>query len=171
MIVEHLGENTEDGGLIFVDRTFNVNVEQNGLCLTSGCFIYEHKSGRVIRKFRAESLHGLHSVYRAVLQNKGKHFQKVRFTTSEETGNPYSGVISRLRETVTVMVEETYKVLFELLRDNIFAHFAFGGSILLIDFNNTVYLTVDVICKHGLNFHYTVASLHHIECAIIRIRR
>ena len=74
MSVKHFREHTEHSSLIFIHRTFDINVKQNGLCLPPGSLINKHKGGQVVLKFPPEHLHSRNTVDLFVLQNVRQHF-------------------------------------------------------------------------------------------------
>ena len=106
MVIEHLGENAQHCCFILIDGTLNVDIEQNRLCLISGCIINQHEGGRIICKLLAEALYGFHAVHFLVLQQIRKHLQEVRFTTSKEAGNPHTHIRGRCRERISVVIKK-----------------------------------------------------------------
>ena len=78
----------------------------------------------------------------------------MRFTTSKETGDPNTNISCRDVEGIAVIVEERCKMLSQLFGDNIFPDFLLDNfKFILIDLDNTVDSTIDVIMEHILNSH------------------
>ena len=119
MIVEKKKKNTKDGSLVFVDRPFNVDIEQDGFRFYLCGTVNHHIGCRIVLKFFAETLHTANAVYLFVLQQIGEHFQEVRFTTSKESGNPHAGISGRLIQSVTIIVEKCDEVLFQFFGNDV----------------------------------------------------
>src|SRR5699024_5211971 len=137
--VEHLRKDPEHSSLILVDRTFNVDVEQNRFGLAAGGAVDQHKGGGVVCEFLAELLYGGNSSDGLILKNIGQHFQEVRFTASKKAGDPHADVGCRLVKSITVIVKEGNKMLFQLLGDNIFPHFLLNYiRCILINLDNSI---------------------------------
>ena len=86
MVIEHLGENAQHSGLVLVNGSFNIDIEQYSLSLFAGGPINQHEGGRIVSEFLPEHLHNRRAVYLFVLQNVGEHFKQVGFTTAKEAG-------------------------------------------------------------------------------------
>ena len=172
IVIEHLGENAQHGGFVLVDGPFDVDVKENRVGQASGGTVDEHEGGRVVRKLLAEPLHSLHALNFLVLQQVRQHFQKVRFTASKEAGDPYADICSGLVERLDIVVEEGDEVFLQLSGDNILVQLLHEhAALILIDFDDAVDLTVDVVSEHRLNSHVAAPFLYYIERPIIWIRR
>ena len=78
----------------------------------------------------------------------------MRFTTSKEARDPNADISSGDVEGIAIIVEESGKMLSQFLRDNIFPNFLLNNfKFILIDLDNTVDSTIDVIMEHILNSH------------------
>ena len=119
MIIEGLSKHTQNSSFVLIDRTLNINIEQNRLCLHFCRTVNQHISCRVILKFLAESFNAMNAFYLFILQKIGQHFQEVRFTTSKETGNPYTGIGCRLIQRITIIIEKGNEVLLQFLCNHI----------------------------------------------------
>ena len=157
MVIEHLSKDTEDSGLVFVDGAFNVDVEQDGLGFTTSRFVNQHEGCRIILKLLAEHFNGSGCSHRLVFKNVGQHLQKVRFTTSKEAGNPHADIICWLVKAITVIVEKADEVLLQFSGNHILTDFLLDHICrILIDFDDTVNWSVDVLSKHVMNLHGSV---------------
>ena len=106
VVIEHLRKDSHNSGFVLVDGTFNINIKKDGLGFASGCAVDLHKSSRVICKLLAEHFHGGGVCNTFLLQNIGKHFQKVGFTTSEETRNPNTDISSWNIKRIAIVIEK-----------------------------------------------------------------
>lgn len=146
VVVEHLGKDAQHRRLVLVYGALDVDVEQDGIRMSSGSSVDEHEGGRIIRELLPEALHGLHAVHLAVLQQVGQHFQEVGFTTPEEAGDPDADVSRVLIEGFSIVVEKRDKVLLQLSGDDVFIQFLNKNCLfVLIDFDDAVDLAVDVV--------------------------
>ena len=154
MGVEHLCENTKNGSLVFIDGTLDIDIEKDGLSLAPGGLVDQHKGRRIVFKFLPEHLDCRNAVDVFVLKDVGQHFQEVRFTTSKEARDPYANIIRRLIERLAVVVKEADEVLLQFLGDDIFSYFLLDDiGAVLINFDNAVNRSVDVLGKHVTNQH------------------
>ena len=63
-------------------------------------------------------------------------------------------------------------MLLQLSGDDILIQFLNKNCLLiLIDLNDTIDFTVNVVFEHRLNLHVVVPSLNHVKRTVIRIRR
>ena len=172
VVVKHLGENAQHGGFVLVDGAFDIDVEKDRIRPAFCGTVDQHEGGRIVGKLRPEPLHGLHALNLFVFQQVGQHFQEVRFTTSEEAGNPNADVGGGLVERLDVIVEECDEVLLQLSGDNILIQLLHEhAAFILIDLDDAVDFTVDVVFKHRLNSHVAAPSLYHVKRPVVRIRR
>ena len=157
MVIEHLCEDAEYRSLVLVDRAFNVDVEKNGLGLATGSLVDQHKRGRIIRKLFTEHFDRRDTAHRLVLKDIGKHLQEVRFTTSKETGDPHADIVRRLIKGVAIVVKEANEVLLQFFRDDVLSNFLLNNvRCILIDFDDTIDLSVDVLSEHVANHHVCI---------------
>ena len=161
VVVEHFGEHTEDGSLVFVDGAFHIDIEEDGFRLALGGFVNHHECGGVILEFLPEPLHRGLAFHGLIRQKIGKHFQEVGLTTAKETGNPYADIIRWRRKSIAVIIKETHKMLLEFLGYNIFLDLLQRCLCrVLVNFDNAVDGAIDVLCEHITNQHER--SLLHI---------
>ena len=122
-LVEHPQEHIHDGILVLlsIGLALGIDVEQDNIrrCLSRKAHIGQHH--------RVMNLLILHEVVKRsfianalVPQDVGEDFQKVRFTTPEKTGDPYSHFRSRSRNPLLICRKEIPEMLFQFPRDNIF---------------------------------------------------
>ena len=153
VIVKHLGKGAENSGLILVDRSFNVNIEQNGFCGNRHAFDRLSVHHRVI-KFIFEVVNGWNSLHLFVREQVGKHLQKVRFTASKKAGDPHTHFIRGLINGLGIVIKESPEMAAQLLGNDVLAQFLMQALfIVLSNLNDTINITVDIFLEHGLNLH------------------
>ena len=129
-------------------------VEEDGFSFATGRPVNQHKCAGVVGKLLPEQLHGVGIADGAVFKQIGQCFQEVRFTTSKEARYPHTHIGGRLLESITVIIEEGYEVLLQFFCDDILTHLLVDNfSSILVDLDNAVYRTVDVILEHFTNHH------------------
>ena len=95
----------------------------------------------------------------------------MRFTTSEEAGDPNADIGGLLVEGFVVVVEEGDEMLFQLSGDDILVQFLYEhAAFILINLDDTIYLSIYIILKHRLNSHITAPSLYYVKSSIVWIR-
>ena len=172
VVIEHLGKDAQHGCLVLVDGAFDIDVEKDRIRLPFCCPVDQHKGGRIFRKLFSETFDGLYALNFFILQQIGQHFQEVRFTTSKETGDPNADVSCIFVERLDVVIEESDEMLFQLSGDDILVQFLYKhAAFILIDFDDTVDFTIDVILEHRLNSHVVAPSLYHVKRPVIWVRR
>ncbi|MPM10716.1 hypothetical protein SDC9_57050 [bioreactor metagenome] len=78
----------------------------------------------------------------------------MRFTTSEEAGNPHSHFVGVSKYAFFIAREKVCKMLLQFSRDNIFLKLLFDiGFIILSNLNDTLNISVYWFCEHLLNDH------------------
>ena len=112
VVIEHFRKHTEHGGLILIDRTFNINVEQNSVSMPLGYLVNQHESCWVVLKFLAKSFYCTNTLHFPIFKQIRQHLQKVRFTTSEEAGNPNTDIGRLLLEGCSIVIKKGDKMLF-----------------------------------------------------------
>ena len=122
VVIEHLRKDTQHGGLVLVDRAFNVDVEQDGLRGNADTFLHRRIHHRIIKLVR-KVIEGVFAVHLFVGEKTGEHFQEVRFTTAKEAGNPDADLIGRGIDRLDVVIKECGKVTPQFLRDDVFTQF------------------------------------------------
>ena len=120
MVVEHLCKYTKYSRLVFIAEAFNINVEKNGFRLPLRGTVDQHKSCRIVLKLFTKTFYTPNTFYLFIFQKVGKHFQKVRFTTSKETGNPNTHISRRLVKGISIIVEESDEVFLQFSGNDIF---------------------------------------------------
>ena len=114
VVIEHLGKDPQDSGLVLIDKAFNINIEKHGFGFSTGSLIDEHEGSRIVLKLIPEPLCTGLTHDRLILQQIGEHLQKVRFTTAKEAGDPYTGIVGRLGKCFRLVIKEGNKMLFQL---------------------------------------------------------
>ena len=120
MVIEHFCKNTKNSRLVFIAESLNINIEQNCLRRSLCGTVDQHKGCRIVLKLFTETLYTSDAFYLFIFQKVGKHFQKVRFTTTKETGNPNTHISGRLVKGISIIVEESNEVLLQFSGDDIF---------------------------------------------------
>ena len=170
VVIEHLGKHAQHGGFVLVDGALDIDVEEDGIRMALGSPVDEHEGGGIIRKLLAEALNGLHTVHFPVLQQVGEHFQEVRFTAAEEAGDPDADIRRLFAEGFVIVVEEGDEVLLQFPGDDVFFQFLNQNCrLILIDLDDTVNLTINVVPEHRLNSHTASPSLQRIERPVIGV--
>ena len=124
VIVEYLRKDAQHGGLVLVNRSFNVDVEQDGLRGNADAFLHRRIHHRIV-KLVCKVIKGVFTVHLFVGEKVGEHFQEVRFTTAKEAGNPDADFIGRGINRLDVVIKECGKVTPQFLRDDVFTQFIF----------------------------------------------
>ena len=129
--------------------------EQLELLLTLDSLGIHHR----IIEFICEIVDDLFATDLLIGKQVGQHLQEVRFTTSEEAGNPYAHIIGRHIKRITVIVEEGNEMFFQFSGDDILSQFLLDNLVIrLVNLNDTTDSTVNVISEHILDYHSTVLS-------------
>ena len=104
-----------------------------------------------------------------IVQNVGEDLQQVRFTTSEEAGNPHAHLGSLAIDALCVCREEICKMTLQLRRYYVlFKLCGYIGFLTLSGNNDALDITGDRLFEHFLDLHIHT-SLHKFECAIVII--
>ena len=83
------------------------------------------------------------------VQQVGEDFQKVRFTTAEEAGDPDAGFGGLAHDALFVVVKKFTEVLGQFAGDNILFQFLLGVAVLaLADNDNTLDVAVNGLFEH-----------------------
>ena len=86
----------------------------------------------------------------------------MRFTTSEESGDPHAHICRWLPKRFGIIIEEGDHVLTDIPRDDIFLDFLLQYiSGILVYLNDAIDLTVDVVIKHFLYSHLSAPPTIH----------
>ena len=81
----------------------------------------------------------------------------MRFTTSKEAGNPHADIIRGLVKAIAVIVEKADEMLLQFFGNHILTDFLLDHiRSILIDFDDAVNWSVDVLSKHVMNLHGSV---------------
>ena len=84
----------------------------------------------------------------------------MRFTASEEAGDPDTDFISRRIDRFYIVVKESRKVTTQFLCNDIFAKFLFQTLLVILrHFDNAVDIPVNVLLKHILYLHAAILQL------------
>ena len=122
VVIEYLRKDAQHSGLVLVDRSLNVDVEQDGLRGDADTFLHRRIHHRIV-EFVREVIKGVFAVHLFVGEKVGEHFQKVRFTTAKEAGNPDADLIGRGINRLDIVIKERGKMTPQFLRDDVFAQF------------------------------------------------
>ena len=122
VVIEYLRKDAQHSGLVLVDRSLNVDVEQDGLRGDADTFLHRCIHHRIV-EFVREVIKGVFAVHLFVGEKVGEHFQEVRFTTSKEAGNPDTDLIGRGINRLDVVIKECGKMTPQFLRDDVFTQF------------------------------------------------
>ena len=159
VIVEHLCKDAQHCGLILRERTFDVNVEKDRLRRHGHTFnrlsihhrVIEFVCKVVNRSFTADFLIG---------KQVREDFQEMRFTTPKEAGNPHADFISRLVDSLCVVVKECAEVTAKLLGNYVFAEFLFQTPVIILhNLDNAVDVSFNVLLEHILYFHVATSII------------
>ena len=154
MIVEHLREDAQHSRLVLVDGALDVDVEEDGLRLALRRLGQEMLQLRRLREFLLKAFAHLIRGRQIAVQQIGEDFEKVRFTTAEETRNPDADIRRGLGKCPSIRLQEGAEMLAQLVRDDVLVHLLADDLIvLLVDFDDTVDGTVDILGEHLLYFH------------------
>ena len=83
----------------------------------------------------------------------------MRFTASEEAGNPDADLSCRMIQCVFVTGKELLKMPPQLTRNDVFLQFVFQICfIVLRDLHNSVDISVDIVCKQFSDLHRHLKS-------------
>lgn len=78
----------------------------------------------------------------------------MRFTRAKRTANPHADFIRRIIESPVIRIEKRLEMAAKLVGHNVFVQLLPDTAvILLIDLNNTVNVSVDVVLKHIFDLH------------------
>ncbi len=122
VVIEHLCKDTQHSGLVLVDRSFDVDVEQDGFRGNADAFLHRRIHHRIVKLVR-KVIKGVFAVHLFVGEKVGEHFQEVRFTTSKEAGNPDADFVGRIVDGFDVVIKERGKMTPQFFRDNVLAEF------------------------------------------------
>ena len=122
VVIEYLRKDAQHSGLVLVDWSLNVDVEQDGLRGNADTFLHRRIHHRIV-EFVREVIKGVFAVHLFVGEKVGEHFQEVRFTTSKEAGNPDTDLIGRGINRLDVVIKECGKMTPQFLRDDVFTQF------------------------------------------------
>ena len=122
VVIEHLRKDAQHGGLVLVDRSFDVDVEQDGLRRDADAFLHRRIHHGIVKLVR-KIIKGVFAIHFFVGEKVGEHFQEVRFTASKEAGNPDADLIGRGINRLDVVIKECGKMTPQFLRDDVFTQF------------------------------------------------
>ena len=160
MIVEHLGKDAKHCCFRLIAGAFYINIKEDGIGISRSRFFYLLLKLRHIFELFDKTLRGAFAINFHIRKQIGQHFQKVRFTTAEEPRNPYTHISRWIVVRLTIIFEERLKVFAEFIGYDILIQFLFDYIVvLLVNFNNPIYRTVDVFLKDIFYFHALLSSL------------
>ena len=153
MLIEHLGKNAQDRRGVLVDRALGVDVEENrigGDRRTALQLSEHHRVVKLVLKV-ADSRFSRNSL---IGEKIGQNLQEVRFTASEETRDPYADLVCRLINGVFIVSQERIEMPPQFAGNDILLQLLLDAAlVILCDFNNTVYGTVDFFLEDIMNKH------------------
>ena len=142
MFIEHLGKNTQNSGFVFVDRALGIDVEKNGV-RRNRCTVFNLCEHHGIIKLISKVFDGMFSGNHFIGKQIREHLQEVRFTASEEAGNPYTDFICRNRQGFLIVGEECIEMFTQFTSNDVFTKFLLNTSLIILrNFDNTVNVTV-----------------------------
>ena len=107
---------------------------------------------------------GASAVHDFVGKQIGEYFQKVRFTASEEAGDPNAHLVCRSDDAALIAGKEIGKMLLQFSCDHIFFQFLLYVFVFaLSDLDNALDIPVDRLCKNTLYLHIQSSSIHRSE--------
>ena len=78
----------------------------------------------------------------------------MRFTRAKRAANPHADFIRWVIESPIIRIEERLEMTAELIGHNVFVQFLPDAAlVLLINLNNTVNISVDIVLKHIFDLH------------------
>ncbi len=90
----------------------------------------------------------------------------MRFTASKKPGNPDTDISRLFLKGVTIIIEEGDKMLLQFPGNDIFIQFLYENiARILVNLNDTIDFTVDVLLEHSFNSH-DMAPLYTILKAL-----
>ena len=109
MVVEHFCKDAQYGGLILIDWTFDVDIEQDRLCRNTDALLHRRIHHWII-ELVCEIVKGVFAIHLLVGKKVRKHFQEVRFTTSKEARDPNADLIRWVVNCFNIVIKEGSKV-------------------------------------------------------------
>ena len=89
-----------------------------------------------------------------VRKNIGKYFQKMRFTTSKETGDPDTHLVGPASQPPFIGIEEPIHIFVQFFRYNVLIQFLIDVLLIFLSYlDDTIDLTVNALIKHISDFH------------------
>ena len=173
--VEHLQEHVHYGILVLlaVGFAFGVDIEQDHIRRRVCCQLHICQNHLVCDFFIVdEEIPCVLIAHLLVFQQIGQDLQKVRFTASKETGDPYAHFRRGAQNTFFISRKKIRKVPLQFTGYHILFQFLCNiGLCALTDYDNTLKFTVDLLTEHLLDLHsYCILPLfHQPECPVIVI--
>ena len=94
------------------------------------------------------------------------------FTAPEKTRNPNANIIITIAERFDVVLKKSYEMFLEFSGNDVLIQFLHEYIIFfLVNFDDAVNFTVNIVFKHWLDFHGAAPCSDYTKCPIIRIRR
>ena len=116
--------------------------------MTLGNGINQHECCRVILKLFTKSFYGTNTLNLLISKQVRKHLQKVRFTTSKETGNPHTDICSAFTERLSIIIKEGNEMLLQISGNNILVQFLNKNICgILVYFNYAIDFTINIILE------------------------
>ena len=152
-LVIHLGKNARNRAAILIERAFDAHIKEDSVgrhARRALCFVGKF----VIFKTRGNILNRSFTRRLTVCEQVAEHLEKVRFTRAKRTANPHADFIRRIIESPVIRIEKRLEMAAKLVGHNVFVQLLPDTAvILLIDLNNTVNVSVDVVLKHIFDLH------------------
>ena len=102
-----------------------------------------------------------------VTEDVGEDFQQVRFTGSEEAGDPYAVGVIRCR--IVVGVEELFEIGLDLVGQHVFADLV-GDFAVIAGLDHTIDLLIDVLDEDLLQLQLVVHELAPSVIMVLRLK-
>ena len=144
VLVEYFGKDTQNGGLILVDRALGVDVKQDRIRRHSGAALQLRKHHRIVKLIR-KIVNSLLSGNSIIGKKVRQHFQEVGFTASKEARDPNTDLISRNAQRLLIVIKKRIKMLTQLAGNDVLPQFLLNACLISLgNFNNTVNITVNI---------------------------
>ena len=165
VFIENLHEDILDSLFIRlgIRGTLGVHIEEDHIrILAEGSHLTDLVLQLFIRHFYTIQEEAAGGVFCSVLRiynylvrkNIGKYFQKMRFTTSKETGDPDTHLVCPASQTPLVRIEEPIHIFVQFFRHNVLIQLLIDIFLILLSYlDDTIDLTVNALIKHVSDFH------------------
>ena len=102
-----------------------------------------------------------------ITEDVGEDFQQVRFTGSEEAGDPYAVGVIRCR--IVIGVEELFEIGLDLVGQHVFADLV-GDFAVIVGLDHTIDLLIDVLDEDLLQLQLVAHDLAPSVIMVLRLK-